>query len=301
MNWENAIKSFELYIQLEKGLSKNSIKGYLSDIKKLCLFASQHLNNSSFSKLDYDDLSSFMNHLAKEENSPYSRARMTSSIRSFFNFLIIEKMIETNPAELLESPRLGRKLPDYLSVSEIDLIIEQIDLSKSFSHRNKTIIELLYSCGLRVSELINLKIFDIVIDDQLVKVTGKGSKQRLVPIDNYTLKLIHLYLLEERNKQETKKGEEDILFLNRFGAKLSRVFIFKLVKNLCQKAGIQKNVSPHTFRHSFATHLVENGADLRSVQEMLGHESITTTEIYTHIEQKGLREAVLKFHPRNKS
>lgn len=300
MNWQIAIKGFELHIQLEKGLSKNSIKAYISDINKLQTYCAAVLNNKSYNELVYDDLSDFMAHLNKQNQSPYSRARMTSSIRAFFNYLTIENMMEKNPSELLESPRLGRKLPDYLSVKEIDLIIEQIDLSQPFAHRNKTILEVLYSCGLRVSEVTDLKIFDVIYDDQLVRVTGKGSKQRLVPIDQYTLKLIKLYMIEERNKQQAKKGEEDVLFLNRFGKRLSRVFVFTLVKKLCQQAGIQKKVSPHTFRHSFATHLVENGADLRSVQEMLGHESITTTEIYTHLEQGSLQKAVLNFHPRNK-
>jgi len=300
LNWQSAIKGYELYVKLEKGLSDNSVSAYLSDIQKLWNYTQEELAYSSYSQLSYHDLSNFMGFLNDQDQSPYTRARMTSSIKSFFNYLVIEKLVTQNPSELLESPRLGRKLPDYLTVDEIDELILQIDLSKPFAHRNKTIIEMLYSCGLRVSELTNLKIHDVISDDELVRVTGKGSKQRLVPIDKYTLRLIHLYLLEERNKQNAQKGEEDVLFLNRFGKRLSRVFIFTLVKKLCQMAGIQKKVSPHTFRHSFATHLIENGADLRSVQEMLGHESITTTEIYTHLEQKGLRDAVLKFHPRNK-
>jgi integrase/recombinase XerD len=301
LNWQSALKGYELYIKLEKGLSKNSVSAYLSDIQKLWDYSKGELGYNSYSQLTYDDLSNFMGYLKEQNQSPYTRARLTSSIKSFFNYLMIEKMIPTNPSELLESPRLGRKLPDYLTVAEIDLLIAQIDLSKAFAHRNKTIIEMLYSCGMRVSELTHLKIHDVIADDQLVRVTGKGSKQRLVPIDQYTLKLIRLYLIEERNQQQAQKGEEDVLFLNRFGKRISRVFVFTLVKKLCQMAGIQKNVSPHTFRHSFATHLVENGADLRSVQEMLGHESITTTEIYTHLEQKGLRDAVLKYHPRNNS
>lgn len=292
------IKGFEAYIQLEKGLSENSVKAYSSDLKKFFVFCDER-SIQRISEIDYPFLSEFMGDLTQKKQSAYTRARVTSSLKAFFAYLVLEKEIDNNPTDLLESPRLGRKLPDYLSIDEIDAMVGSIDLSKPYSHRNKTIIETLYSCGLRVSEVINMEIYDVLSDDGLVRVTGKGNKQRLVPIDSYTIKLIKLYLSEERNKQEAEKGEENILFLNRFGKRLSRVYIFNLVKRLAEKAGIKKNVSPHTFRHSFATHLVSNGADLRAVQEMLGHESISTTEIYTHLEQKELRETILKHHPRN--
>lgn len=299
MDSAGLLKGFELYIQLEKGLSKNSIKAYASDLKLFFNFL-QKENIQSITEVTYDNLASFMSNLTEAKKSPYTRARATSSLRTFFQFLEQEKYIKDNPTTILESPRLGRKLPDYLTVAEIDSMVDSIDLSKPFSHRNKTILEMLYSCGLRVSELVNFEIDSILAEDELVRVTGKGNKQRLVPIDGYTLKLIKLYLTEERNKQDAQRGEENILFLNRFGKRLSRVFIFNIVKKIASQAGISKNVSPHTFRHSFATHLVENGADLRSVQQMLGHESISTTEIYTHLEQAALRKSVLKYHPRNK-
>lgn len=299
MDWKSAINGFQQYLQLEKGLSDNSIKAYIRDTKKLSNYLLIE-DPTSPENVVYEDLSNFISHLSKIQLSPYSRARIVSGVRAFFNYLILEKIIAQNPADLLESPRLGRKLPDFLSVDEIDKMILAIDQSLDFGHRNKTILEVLYSCGLRVSELINLEIFDVYHDDHLVKVTGKGNKQRLVPIDKHSLKLIKIYVNMERELTKPKKGEESILFLNRFGKRLSRVYIFKLIKTLALKAGIKKNISPHTFRHSFATHLVENGADLRSVQEMLGHESITTTEIYTHLQQKSLRDAILQFHPRNK-
>lgn len=299
MQFGSLLNGFQLYLQLEKGLSQNSIKAYTSDLNKFFRYCESQ-NKGSLKEMDYHFLSSFIHHLAESEQSAHTRARMTSSLRKMFEYAVLEKMIADNPTELLESPRLGRKLPTYLSVEEIDAMVLSIDLSKPFAHRNKTMIEMLYSCGLRVSELINLEIYSVLIDDQLVRVTGKGNKQRLVPIDAYTLKLIQLYLTEERNQLETQKGEENILFLNRFGKRLSRVYVFNLVKKLAEKAGIKKVVSPHTFRHSFATHLVNNGADLRAVQEMLGHESISTTEIYTHLEQAALRETVLKYHPRNR-
>jgi len=301
LDWKSTINGFKQYLQLEKGLSDNSIKAYIRDVEKLHYYLQKEGHSPSPPEsVEYEQLSEFVNHLHTIKLSAYSRARIVSGIRAFFKYLIIEKVITQNPADLLESPRLGRKLPDFLSVEEIDNMILAIDQSQAFGHRNKTMLEVLYSCGLRVSELINLEIFDIYDHDRLVKVTGKGNKQRLVPIDGHSLKLIQMYINTERENIKVKKGEESILFLNRFGKRLSRVYVFTLIKSLAQKAGIKKNISPHTFRHSFATHLVENGADLRSVQEMLGHESITTTEIYTHLQQKSLQDAILKFHPRNK-
>lgn len=298
MSWQIAINGFEQYIQLEKGLAQNSIKAYLSDIQKLANFA--QTQNWLISQITYHNLSAFMAELHQVKYSPYSRARMTASMRSFFGYLHLEKEIITDPTALLESPRLGRKLPDYLSLQEIDAIIDAIDLSQPFGQRNKTIIETLYSCGLRVSEVINLKVFDVHFHEQIILITGKGDKQRFVPIDKNTLNLIDLYIKTNRNDIKSNKGKEDVLFLNRFGAGLSRIYIFNLIKIISKKAGILKQVSPHTFRHSFATHLVQNGADLRSVQEMLGHESITTTEIYTHLNQNDLKKTVLAFHPRNR-
>ncbi len=298
-DWQSAIKGFELHLRLEKGLSSNSIAAYLQDIAKLHTFAQDELI-TNLTALTYNDLSKFIHYLTEKKLAAYSKARIVSGTKAFFNYLIDEKIIEENPAALISAPKLGRKLPNYLTVEEIDNMISGIDLSLPYGHRNKTMLEVLYSCGLRVSELILMGVFDILFDDGLIKVIGKGNKQRYVPIDQYTLKLISLYLASERKNLKPKKGAEEILFLNRFGGALSRVFVFSFIKDLAMKTGINKKISPHTFRHSFATHLVANGADLRSVQEMLGHESITTTEIYTHLEQKQLKETILNYHPRNK-
>ncbi|MEG0188531.1 MAG: site-specific tyrosine recombinase, partial [Algoriella sp.] len=273
----------------------NTIEGYLHDIQKL-------INHSDKQPLDYtqDDLTAFIHDFASSDYSVRSQARVISGLKSFFGYLQLEDFREDNPTSLLETPKIGMKLPDVLSEKEIDKMTEVIDLSKPEGERNRAIIETLYGCGLRVSELINLKISDLFFDDGFIRVIGKGNKQRLVPISDYTIKYINLYKETIRNHITIKPGFEDFLFLNRRGKNLTRVMIFTIVKELSIIAGVKKTISPHTFRHSFATHLLKNGADLRAIQLMLGHESITTTEIYTHVDQEYIRDAIIKFHPRNK-
>lgn len=300
MNWENYIKSFEMYLRLEKSLSENTIGAYLHDIKKLVQYHEIKGINISAENLKLSDLQEFLVWVNEFGINATSQARIISGIKAFYKFLIIEDIIEKNPTELLEAPKTTRKLPDTLGVNEIDALINAIDLSKAEGTRNKAIIETLYGCGLRVTELINLKITNLHFNDGFIKITGKGDKERLVPIGFSAIKSINIYFENIRNQMSIKKDSEDILFLNRRGAKLSRVMIFTIIKDLAEIAGIRKNISPHTFRHSFATHLVEGGADLRAVQEMLGHESITTTEIYTHLDREFLRETIIQFHPRAK-
>lgn len=296
MNWEEIISEYQSHLKLEKNLSDNSIEAYLRDIKKLIDFSDQPPL-----KIQQNQIEEFIYQFAKLDYSPRTQARLISSLKSFFNYLQWEELRDDNPSELIETPKMGMKLPDVLSETEIDLIIEQIDLSEAEGERNRAIIETLYGCGLRVSELIELKLSDLFFDENYILVIGKGNKQRLVPISNHTIKYINIYKDQVRIHQNIQNGFEDHLFLNRRGRSLSRVMIFTIVKQLTEKAGIKKNVSPHTFRHSFATHLLKNGADLRSIQMMLGHESISTTEIYTHLDDRMLREAVLKFHPRNQT
>lgn len=299
--WENLIIDFKFYLKLEKSLSDNSIDAYLRDIKKLAAFTSKKA-----SEIDLKELNNFIENLEKtnpknDEDlllSARSQARIISGIKAFFFFLIQEDIIIEDPSSLLEAPKIGRKLPEVLSVEEIDLIQQQIDLSKPEGHRNKAIIETLYSCGLRVSELTSLKISDLHFKEGFILVTGKGTKQRLIPIGEHAIDQILFYMQHYRESLTFHEEFSDILFLNRRGKQLSRVMIFTIVKNLVKKAEINKNVSPHTFRHSFATHLIEGGADLRAVQEMLGHESIITTEIYTHIDREYLKQVVNDFHPR---
>ena len=298
MNWKIYVKGFKDYLRLEKALSANSVEAYVRDVEKLQRYFSE--KEISISEIDHHQLTGFLADLKLLEINPRSRARITSGIKAFFKYLMLEKIISADPSELLESPKLGLKLPEFLEIWEIDNIIAAIDLSSNEGERNRAIIEVLYSCGLRVSELVNLKISDIHAEEGFLKVTGKGDKERWVPIGKTALKYINFYLEKTRNHQKTKKGDEDILFLNRNGGKLTRVMIFTIVKNLAGKAGLEKNISPHTFRHSFATHLVDGGADLRAVQDMLGHESITTTEIYTHLDREYLQSAILQFHPRGK-
>jgi integrase/recombinase XerD len=294
LSWQRAIKDFRTYLRLEKSLSENSIEAYSNDVLKLeSYFASQDIMPASVS---YQDLKDFLLWFADSNENARTQSRVISGIRAFFRFLLIEGEINENPATLLESPRLGLKLPEILSVEEIDRIIAAIDLSKPEGHRNKAIIETLYSCGLRVSELVNLRITDIHPGEGFVKITGKGNKQRLVPIGNKALKEIENYK-HIRNRLPVII-DQNIVFLNRRGKRLTRAMIFTIIKDLTAKAGIRKTISPHTFRHSFATHLIEGGADLRAVQEMLGHESILTTEIYTHIDRSFLRDTLLMFHPR---
>lgn len=296
LSWKQAIKDFETYLRLEKSLSENSIEAYSGDVAKLAAYFSQQGTEKPPASVSYPDLRDFLTWFAADNNNARTQSRVLSGIRSFFRFLLIEGEITENPASLLESPKTGLKLPEVLSVAEIDRLVNAIDLSREEGHRNKAIIETLYGCGLRVSELVNLHITDIHRREGYVVVTGKGNKQRLVPIGNKTLKQIDLYL-PVRGRQ-TVIHDQNILFLNRRGRKLTRAMIFTIIKDLAAKADIRKKISPHTFRHSFATHLIEGGADLRAVQEMLGHESILTTEIYTHIDRSFLRDTLLMFHPR---
>lgn len=298
MNWTSDINGFKAYLKLERSLSANSIQAYLSDIDKLLLFLEQSNQLISPTHLNDVHITEFINWINELGLGARSQARIVSGLKSFFNYLVLEDRIKQNPAELISSPRIGRKLPEVLSIEEINDMIAAIDLSKTEGERNRAIIETLYSCGLRVSELINLKRSHLLKEEGFLRVIGKGDKERLVPIGRVALKYIRLYEESTRNHQEIKKTDRDILFLNRRGAKLTRVMIFTIVKQLAQAAGIKKSVSPHTFRHSFATHLIDGGADLRAVQDMLGHESITTTEIYTHLDVSFLKDTITQFHPR---
>lgn len=294
MDWDEAISEFKSYLKLEKSLSENTVNSYLSDLSKLTRYT-----KTPPVQISREEVESFVYEYSKKGFSERSQSRLISSLKSFFNFLRWDGRREDSPVELLESPRLQMKLPDTLSENEINTLISAIDLSLPQGERNRSILETLYGCGLRVSELTELKLSDLFFKENFIKVTGKGNKQRLVPISDYTIKIINFYKNEVRVHTEIQKGFEDYLFLNRRGRKLSRVMIFTIIKDLAETAGIKKRISPHTFRHSFATHLLRNGADLRSIQLMLGHESITTTEIYTHLDDNLLRDTVLKFHPRN--
>ncbi|PZW40506.1 integrase/recombinase XerD [Mesonia algae] len=298
MKWSQALKDYQSYLKIERGLSANSIQNYSYDIVKLIKYLEEHNIEMSPIRVTEEDIQGFIYHLAKKMNAR-SQARIISGLKSFFNYLIFEDYRETNPLELIESPRIGRKLPDTLTTKEIDLLINVIDLSHPQGERNRAIIETLYSCGLRVSELTELKISDLFFEEDFIKVTGKGNKQRFVPISELTKKYINIYKDHIRIHLNPLKDDVDILFLNRRGKKLTRAMIFTIVKTLTKKANIQKKISPHTFRHSFATHLLENGADLRSIQQMLGHESITTTEIYMHVDRSHLKEVLDNFHPRS--
>lgn len=298
MNWNIAIKSFKSYLSLEKSLSGNSVKAYVNDVEKLVQFLEIYQIQKQAQAVTKADLKAFIKYIHELGLSPASQARIISGLRSFFQYLVIENLCQKNPAEDLDLPRLGRKLPDTLNQLEIENLIAAIDLSKLENTRNRAIIETLYGCGLRVSELTNLKLSGIYFDEEFIRIIGKGDKERLVPIGRVTLKYIRIYLDDVRRHHTIQRGYEDYVFLNKFGKSLSRIMIFNIVKDLASTAGIKKNISPHTFRHSFATHMVENGADLRAVQEMLGHESITTTEIYTHLSREHLRREILKYHPR---
>jgi integrase/recombinase XerD len=297
MMWQSYLNGFKAFLQLEKSLSDNSVSSYLHDVNKLTSF----FDGKQLALLPQDvtltHLQDFTQWLFQQKSSARSQMRMISGIRAFYKYLLLENIVTVDPTELLDSPKTGRKLPDFLSVKEIDLLINSLDLSKPEGERNRAIIETLYGCGLRVSELINLKISNIYFNEGFIKVIGKGNKERLVPIGNTALKQIMIYLDTIRRHTTIRKGHEDILFLNRRGARLTREMIFTIVKNLCISAGIHKKISPHTLRHSFATHLIENGADLRAVQEMLGHASITTTEIYTHLDRSFLKKHILEHHP----
>lgn len=297
MMWEPYKKGFKAWLQLEKSLAANSVEAYLRDIDKLTDYLLAAKKMVTPQELELKDLEKFVQWVSELGMTVASQSRIISGLRSFYTYCIIEQVVTVNPTALLETPKQKRSLPDTLSFEEIESIIAQVDLSKPEGGRNKAILETLYSCGLRVSELVNLRISCLFLDVGFVRVTGKGDKERLVPIGSAAIKYINLYKNEIRVHINIKPGQEDFLFLNRRGSKLSRVMIFIMLKELATKAGIVKNISPHTFRHSFATHLVEGGADLRAVQEMLGHESITTTEIYTHLDREYLRNTLHQFHP----
>ncbi len=300
MIWQTYIKGFKNYLLLERSLADNSVEAYLRDIEYFHRFIKDNYEHISPGKVTQTHIREFIRRLYELGVAISTQSRILSGVRAFYKYLILEKEIEYNPAELVQMPKASRKLPQVLSVEEIDRMVAGIDLSKPEGHRNKAIVEMLYGCGLRVSELVELKLSDILWEEEFIKVIGKGNKQRLVPLGTVAKKNLQLYISHYRNHQNVQAGEEDIVFLNRRGKRLTRVMIFTIVKQLAEKAGIDKNVSPHTFRHSFATHLIEGGADLRAVQEMLGHESITTTEIYTHLDREFLRSAILRFHPHNK-
>ena len=297
MKWQEALNDYSLFLKIERGMSKNTVENYNLDIQRLVVYLKS--NNMSISPIEITSIQiqEFIYEIAKLI-SPRSQSRLISGLRSFYDYLIFEDYMQTNPLELIEAPKIGRKLPDTLSVSEINLVVKTIDLSDSNAIRNRAIIETLYSCGLRVSELTALKISDLFFDEGFIKVTGKGNKQRFVPIGKLTQKHINLYKNQVRITMKIDIASNDTLFLNRRGKQLTRAMIFTIVKKLGEKAKIQKSISPHTFRHSFATNLLENGADLRAIQMMLGHESITTTEIYMHIDKSHLKKVIDEFHPR---
>lgn len=297
MKWENALQDYTHYLRLERGLSENSIQNYRLDIIKLIKFLDVNNVRISPTKISEEILQKFIYEVAKELNAR-SQSRIISGLRGFFNYLVFEDYRADNPMDLIESPKIGRKLPDTISLNEIDKLIAAIDLSKPEGERNRAIIETLYGCGLRVSELTELKLSDLFFKEGFIKVTGKGDKQRFVPISTYTQKLINIYKDEVRIHLPIQTKASDTLFLNRRGNKLTRAMIFTIVRRLAEAAGIKKKISPHTFRHSFATHLLENGADLRAIQQMLGHESITTTEVYMHVDRSHLRKIMEEFHPR---
>jgi integrase/recombinase XerD len=296
-SWKESLKDFEIFLRLEKSLSQNSIEAYLNDVSKLEQFFSESGKTVRPAEISYNDLKEFLSWFNNSSSNARTQSRILSGIRAFFKYMLIEGFIEDNPSSLIESPKIGLKLPEVLSVTEIDRLVEAIDLSKPEGHRNKAIIETLYGAGLRVSELVGLRLTDVHFNEGYVAVTGKGSKQRLVPIGTKAIKEIELYLHDRQGMKIIHDG--NILFLNRRGRKLSREMVFIIIKDLAIRTGIKKKISPHTFRHSFATHMVEAGADLRAVQEMLGHESILTTEIYTHIDRGFLRDTLVMFHPRS--
>jgi len=297
MNWNAAIRNFKNYQKLERGLAENSILAYERDLKKLQVWAEE--KDILPLRISYDDLLKFIHEICTEDMAARSQSRLISAIKTFYKFLVYEDLLQENPSKLLETPKLGRKLPDVLNEGEIENLINAIDLSLEGGERNRAIIETLYGCGLRVSELTHLRISDLFFEQELIRVIGKGNKERIVPINKMAIKRINIYRNEVRNFITIKKGNEDYLFLNRRGSKLSREFIFMFVNELAEKAQLRKIISPHSFRHSFASHLVNNGADIRIVQELLGHASIITTEIYTHLDNQKLVDAIHKFHPRN--
>ncbi|MCJ7933702.1 MAG: site-specific tyrosine recombinase XerD [Chryseobacterium sp.] len=299
MTWDEKIKDFEIFLRFERNFSENTLDAYVRDIKKLKDYAEEDLANVGPDSIGYENLQEYIFNLSKQKFSERSQARWISSIKAFFKFLLEDEFREDNPAALLEGPKLGLYLPDTLSLPDINRIIAAIEVNTDLGKRNHCIIEVLYGCGLRVSELIDLKISNINFKEQYIKVHGKGNKTRFVPLADYTADLLENYIKEVRSKGKVNKKYEDTLFLNSRGTSMSRVIVFLIIKELTDKAGVNKKISPHTFRHSFATHLLQNGADLRYIQEMLGHSSITTTEIYTHLKTEELRDVILSYHPRN--
>ena len=297
MDWKLAQKDYQHYLKIERGLADNSIDNYLLDVEKLVLFLKNNALTVTPIQIEKETVQQFIYEIAKVVN-PRSQARIISGLKSFFNYLVFEDYRSDNPMDLIESPKIGRKLPDTLSEDEINKLIQAIDLSKSQGERNRAMLETLYGCGLRVSELIGLKISDLYFEEDFIKVNGKGNKQRFVPISQINKTYINIYQKEVRVHQKIQKGFDDILFLNRRGRQLTRAMIFTIIRRLAEKIGLEKKISPHTFRHSFATHLLENGADLRAIQQMLGHESITTTEVYVHIDRSHLSKVMNEFHPR---
>jgi integrase/recombinase XerD len=301
MNWTPTIKGFKNYLQLERSLSANSIEAYLRDVEKFIQFLELQEIDVQPEKVEQNQIEDFLQWVSEIGLNARSQARILSGLKAFYKYMLMEDIIDVAPTELLESPKIGRKLPEVLTIEEINEIIGTVDLSKPEGERNKAMPETLYSCGLRVSELITLKLSGLLLEEGFIRVIGKGDKERITPIGSVAIKHINTYIESKRNHMDNiDKDSEDVLFLNRRGKQLTRVMIFTIIKNLTEQAGITKTVSPHTFRHSFATHLVEGGADLRAIQEMLGHESITTTEIYTHLDREYLRQAILDFHPRAK-
>ncbi|MDF1699258.1 MAG: tyrosine recombinase XerD [Saprospiraceae bacterium] len=297
MNWTSYIKGFEAYLLLERSLSDHSIQAYKYDVDKLYHFVQTTNLNKSPEQIDLQDLENFVHYINKIGIGAHTQARILSGVRAFYKYLLMEDVMDHDPTELMEGPKLKRKIPDVLSYEELILIFEAVDLSHELGHRNRAILETLYACGVRVSELINLRISNYFPKEGFVRVIGKGDKERIVPIGGEAIRFINIYLQHNRVHVPVIKGQEDFVFLNRRGRKLSRVMVFLIIKKAVEAAGINKTVSPHTFRHSFATHLVEGGADLRAVQDMLGHESITTTEIYTHLDRSFLRDTLVRFHP----
>lgn len=299
MTWDEKIKDFEIFLRFERNFSENTLDAYIRDIKKLKEYAEADLENIGPNTIAYENLQEYIFNLSKQKFSERSQARWISSLKAFFKYLVEDEFREDNPATLLEGPKLGLYLPDTLSLPDINKIIGAIELNSDLGKRNQCIIEVLYGCGLRVSELIDLKISNVNFREHYIKILGKGNKTRFVPLADYTARLLQNYIAEVRSKVKVNKKHEDTLFLNSRGTSMSRVIVFLIIKELTDKAGVSKKISPHTFRHSFATHLLQNGADLRFIQEMLGHSSITTTEVYTHLKTEELRDVILTYHPRN--
>lgn len=301
MNWDEKIKDFEIFLRFERNFSENTLDAYVRDLKKLKEYAEENLKNIGPDIISFENLQEYIFILSKQKFSERSQARWISSIKAFFRFLLEDEIRQDNPSSLLEGPKLGLYLPDTLSLSDINKIIDAIEIKSDIGKRNQCIVEVLYGCGLRVSELIDIKISNINFKENYIKVVGKGSKTRFIPLAQFTSELLQTYIKEVRSNNKINKKYEDILFLNSRGTSMSRVIIFIIIKELTDRAGVSKKISPHTFRHSFATHLLQNGVDLRFIQEMLGHSSITTTEVYTHLQTEELRNVILNCHPRNKT